>query len=89
MQNENIDLSLEFSNPDVNLMILLNEMEQIIKLLQNDLLAVQSPIVTSFIQKQILHYKIIYFSLLAKDLELLKLYEPDDVKESEDGFTPM
>lgn len=86
---DDIDLSLEFSNPDVNLMILLNEMEQIIKLLQNDLLAVKSPIVTSFIQKQILHYKIIYFSLLAKDLELLKLYEPNEVEESKDDFTPM
>ena len=86
---DDIDLSLEFSNPDVNLMILLNEMEQIIKLLQNDLLAVKSPIVTSFIQKQILHYKIIYFSLLAKDLELLKLYESNDVEDSKDDFTPM
>lgn len=86
---DDIDLSLEFSNPDVNLMILLNEMEQIIKLLQNDLLAVKSPIVTSFIQKQILHYKIIYFSLLAKDLELLKLYEPNEIEESKDDFTPM
>ena len=86
---DDIDLSLEFSNPDVNLMILLNEMEQIIKLLQNDLLAVKSPIVTSFIQKQILHYKIIYFSLLAKDLELLKLYESNDVEDSKDNFTPM
>lgn len=73
-----IDLSQEFSNPDVNLMILLKEMEDEIRVIQQDLLVIKSPIIKGFAQSQYLKYKEKYFLLLAKDLELLKMYEQDD-----------
>lgn len=86
---EDIDLSQEFTNPDVNFMILLKEMEQELRMMQQDLLHIQSPIIKGFAQKQYLRYKLIFFGLLAKDLELLKLYESNDIDDSDDDFVPM
>jgi hypothetical protein len=41
-------------------------------------------------KKRYIELKNKYFYLLAKDLELLKLYENDNKQEeSEDGFVPM
>lgn len=87
---EDIDLSQEFTNPDVNFMILLKEVEQEIRLMQQDLLNIKSPIIMGYAQKQYLYYKLLFFRLLAKDLELLKLYETNNPEEeSDDGFSPM
>lgn len=87
--SDEIDLTQEFTNPDINFMILLKEMEQELRLMQQDLLHIKSPIIKGFAQKQYLRYKLIFFGLLAKDLELLKMYESDESDQSEDGFSPM
>lgn len=90
MNVNNIDLTQEFSNPDVNFVILLNEMETELKLIQLDLTNIQSPILKGLAQKEYLRLKEKYFYLLAKDLTLLKLYEINNENEQDDeGYSPM
>lgn len=89
---EDIDWSQEFSNPDANFLILLQEMETEIKLMQLDLLQIQSPILKGYAQEKYLDFKERYFYLLAKDLHLLKMYEKDNAQKlqsEEDDFEPM
>ena len=76
--NDDIDLTQEFNNPDVNFLILLQEMEQELRLIQLDLTQIKSPIVKGLAQTEYLRLKKEYFYLLAKDLELLKMYQTDN-----------
>ena len=78
-----IDLTQEFNSPDVNLIILLQEMEQELRLMQLDINQIQSPILRGLAQKEYLKYKEKFFYLLAKDLELLKMYQVDEEKQTE------
>ena len=55
---EDIDWSQEFSNPDANFLILLQEMETEIKLMQLDLLQIQSPILKGYAQEKYLDFKV-------------------------------
>lgn len=73
-----IDLTQEFNSPDVNFLILLQEMEQELRLIQLDLTQIQSPIIKGLAQQEYLKLKEKYFYLLAKDLELLKMYQKDN-----------
>ena len=82
MQNEEVDFSQEFNSPDVNLLILLKEMEDELRLMQLDLTEIQSPILRGLAQQKYLSLKEKYFYLLAKDLELLKMYEQTTETES-------
>lgn len=82
-ENTDMDLAQEFANPDVNLLILLKEMEDELRLIQLDLTNVQSPIVKGLIQKEYLKLKERYFYLMAKDLELLKMYESTEDENPE------
>lgn len=75
---EDIDLTQEFNSPDVNFLILLQEMEQELRLIQLDLTQIQSPIIKGLAQQEYLKLKEKYFYLLAKDLELLKMYQEDN-----------
>ena len=88
MPIDDIDVAQEFSNADVNLLILLQELEKELRLMQIDLTEIKSPIIRGMAQKEYLRLKEKYFYLLAKDLQLLKLYETDN-DESESEFTPM
>ena len=83
MTNE-VDLTQEFNNPDVNFLILLQEMEQELRLIQLDLTQIKSPIVKGLAQKEYLRLKKEYFYLLAKDLELLKMYQTDNENVEEE-----
>ena len=76
--SDDIDLTQEFNNPDVNFLILLQEMEQELRLIQLDLTQIKSPIVKGLAQEKYLQLKKEYFYLLAKDLELLKMYQTDN-----------
>lgn len=80
---EDIDLTQEFNSPDVNFLILLQEMEQELRLMQLDLTQIQSPILKGLAQKEYLEYKEKYFYLLAKDLELLKMYQVNEEQAEE------
>ena len=75
---EDIDLTQEFNSPDVNFLILLQEMEQELRFIQLDLTQIQSPIIKGLAQQEYLKLKEKYFYLLAKDLELLKMYQEDN-----------
>lgn len=75
---EDIDLTQEFNSPDINFLILLQEMEKELRLMQLDLTQIQSPIVKGLAQQEYLKLKEKYFYLLAKDLELLKMYQEDN-----------
>ena len=81
--SDDIDLTQEFNNPDVNFLILLQEMEQELRLIQLDLTQIKSPIVKGLAQTEYLRLKKEYFYLLAKDLELLKMYQIDNENEEE------
>lgn len=81
--NDDIDLTQEFNNPDVNFLILLQEMEQELRLIQLDLTQIKSPIVKGLAQEKYLQLKKEYFYLLAKDLELLKMYQTDNENKEE------
>ena len=81
--DDDIDLTQEFNNPDVNFLILLQEMEQELRLIQLDLTQIKSPIVKGLAQTEYLRLKKEYFYLLAKDLELLKMYQTDNENEEE------
>ena len=84
------DVDEEFTSADYNYVILLKEMTQEIKSLQNDLQVITNDEVRGFAKKRYMELKNKYFYLLAKDLELLKLYENDNKQEGpEDGFVPM
>lgn len=80
---DDIDLTQEFNNPDVNFLILLQEMEQELRLIQLDLTQIKSPIVKGLAQEKYLQLKKEYFYLLAKDLELLKMYQTDNEDKEE------
>ena len=80
---DDIDLTQEFNNPDVNFLILLQEMEQELRLIQLDLTQIKSPIVKGLAQTEYLRLKKEYFYLLAKDLELLKMYQTDNEDKEE------
>ena len=82
MTNE-VDLTQEFNNPDVNFLILLQEMEQELRLIQLDLTQIKSPIIKGLAQTEYLRLKKEYFYLLAKDLELLKMYQTDNEDKEE------
>lgn len=82
--NEDVDLTQEFNNPDVNFLILLQEMEQELRLIQLDLTQIKSPIIKGMAQKEYLRLKKEYFYLLAKDLELLKMYQTDNEEVDEE-----
>lgn len=75
---EDIDLTQEFNSPDINFLILLQEMEKELRLMQLDLTQIQSPIIKGLAQQKYLKLKEKYFYLLAKDLELLKMYQEDN-----------
>lgn len=81
---EDIDLTQEFNSPDINFLILLQEMEKELRLMQLDLTQIQSPIIKGLAQQQYLKYKEKYFYLLAKDLELLKMYQADNQETEEE-----
>ena len=81
--NDDIDLTQEFNSPDVNFLILLQEMEQELRLIQLDLTQIKSPIVKGLAQEKYLQLKKEYFYLLAKDLELLKMYQADNEDKEE------
>lgn len=81
--SDDIDLTQEFNNPDVNFLILLQEMEQELRLIQLDLTQIKSPIIKGLAQEKYLQLKKEYFYLLAKDLELLKMYQTDNENEEE------
>ena len=81
--SDDIDLTQEFNNPDVNFLILLQEMEQELRLIQLDLTQSKSPIVKGLAQEKYLQLKKEYFYLLAKDLELLKMYQTDNEDKEE------
>lgn len=81
--SDDIDLTQEFNNPDVNFLILLQEMEQELRLIQLDLTQIKSPIVKGLAQEKYLQLKKEYFYLLAKDLELLKMYQTDNEDKEE------
>ena len=81
--SEDIDLTQEFNNPDVNFLILLQEMEQELRLIHLDLTQIKSPIVKGLAQTEYLRLKKEYFYLLAKDLELLKMYQTDNEDKEE------
>lgn len=81
---DDIDLTQEFNSPDINFLILLQEMEQELRLMQLDLTQIQSPIIKGLAQQQYLEYKEKYFYLLAKDLELLKMYQADSQETEEE-----
>lgn len=81
--NDDIDLTQEFNSPDVNFLILLQEMEQELRLIQLDLTQIKSPIVKGLAQEKYLQLKKEYFYLLAKDLELLKMYQTDNEDKEE------
>lgn len=81
--SDDIDLTQEFNNPDVNFLILLQEMEQELRLIQLDLTQIKSPIIKGLAQTEYLRLKKEYFYLLAKDLELLKMYQTDNENEEE------
>lgn len=76
--SDDIDLTQEFNSPDVNFLILLQEMEQELRLMQLDLTQIQSPILKGCAKAEYLKYKEKYFYLLAKDLELLKMYQVEN-----------
>lgn len=78
-----VDLSQEFNSPDINLLILLHELEQEMKLMQLDLAEIHSPIFKGICQEKYLKYKEKYFYLMAKDLELLKMYQTDEQENAE------
>lgn len=80
---DDIDLTQEFNNPDVNFLILLQEMEQELRLIQLDLTQIKSPIIKGLAQEKYLQLKKEYFYLLAKDLELLKMYQTDNEDKEE------
>lgn len=80
---DEIDLTQEFNNPDVNFLILLQEMEQELRLIQLDLTQIKSPIIKGLAQEKYLQLKKEYFYLLAKDLELLKMYQTDNEDKEE------
>lgn len=82
--SDDIDLTQEFNSPDINFLILLQEMEQELRLMQLDLTQIQSPIIKGLAQQQYLKYKEKYFYLLAKDLELLKMYQADNQETEEE-----
>lgn len=81
--SDDIDLTQEFNNPDVNFLILLQEMEQELRLIQLDLTQIKSPIIKGLAQEKYLQLKKEYFYLLAKDLELLKMYQTDNENKEE------
>lgn len=81
--SDDIDLTQEFNNPDVNFLILLQEMEQELRLIQLDLTQIKSPIIKGLAQTEYLRLKKEYFYLLAKDLELLKMYQTDNEDKEE------
>lgn len=81
--SDDIDLTQEFNNPDVNFLILLQEMEQELRLIQLDLTQIKSPIIKGLAQTEYLRLKKEYFYLLAKDLELLKMYQADNEDKEE------
>lgn len=81
-----VDLSQEFNSPDVNLLILLHEFEQEIKLMQLDLTEMRSPILKGLCQEKYLKYKEKYFYLMAKDLELLKMYQDEEEQPLEENI---
>lgn len=81
--DDDIDLTQEFNNPDVNFLILLQEMEQELRLIQLDLTQIKSPIIKGLAQEKYLQLKKEYFYLLAKDLELLKMYQTDNEDKEE------
>ena len=83
MTNE-VDLTQEFNNPDVNFLILLQEMEQELRLIQLDLTQIKSPIVKGLAQTEYLSLKKEYFYLLEKDIELLKMYQTDNEDKEEE-----
>lgn len=82
--NNDVDLTQEFNSPDVNFLILLQEMEQELRFIQLDLTQIKSPIVKGLAQKEYLRLKKEYFYLLAKDLELLKMYQADNENVEEE-----
>ena len=55
--SDDIDLTQEFNNPDVNFLILLQEMEQELRLIQLDLTQIKSPIVKGLAQTEYLRLK--------------------------------
>ena len=81
--SDDIDLTQEFNNPDVNFLIILQEMEQDLRLIQLDLTQIKSPIIKGLAQTEYLRLKKEYFYLLAKDLELLKMYQTDNEDKEE------
>ena len=81
--SDDIDLTQEFNNPDVNFLILLQEMEQELRLIQLDLTQIKSPIIKGLAQTEYLRLKKEYFYLLAKDLELLKMYQTNNENKEE------
>lgn len=81
--DDDIDLTQEFNNPDVNFLILLQEMEQELRLIQLDLTQIKSLIIKGLAQEKYLQLKKEYFYLLAKDLELLKMYQTDNEDKEE------
>ena len=49
--SDDIDLTQEFNSPDVNFLILLQEMEQELRLIQLDLTQIKSPIIKGLAQE--------------------------------------
>jgi len=69
-QQQPIDFSEEFTNPNVNYAILLTELKQQIETLQTDMANIQDPSVLGFAQKLYREIKIEYFNLLKSDLDM-------------------
>ena len=57
MPIDDIDVAQEFSNADVNLLILLQELEKELRLMQIDLTEIKSPIIRGMAQKEYLRLK--------------------------------
>ena len=64
--SDDIDLTQEFNNPDVNFLILLQEMEQELRLIQLDLTQIKSPIIKGLAQTEYLRLKKEYFYFTTK-----------------------
>ena len=83
-----MDIDEEFNDPNTNFLILMKELEQRIKTLQNDLQVIQDPELRGFANKLYRKLKVEYFYLLKSDLELAKMFESENISKEEDEFIP-
>ena len=74
----------EFTDPNRNIEITLNELRNRIENLRLDTIQANDPEVKGFAEKRYIELRIEYFKLIRDDLTLQKLYQEDEIIDEDE-----